>query len=302
MTFAGGAAFWRDDRKAVEHSKPGRPNGPSQLGESGGHTEFVALNAKSRAPILAGRAAANAPARDEASPNILFAAQPSGTLIRSSQRLGKSSEQSSNMPARVRMRLAKSVVGLGSRRRLRLVRENIIGRSVRAIDSATPVIASGCVHGQRGCGRFRSAFALLDEQTRKRCHSALLQPLIENRRHLLAKIGGERQPRKLVTLQRSLGSSEQKLPRWLGLETGQGEPPGEHKDVNSNHNVIPVKNYSSFIEQYPLWKGVEKLRHAGNLARGLIRACSACAGDYEDPERTAETTEPEEENQPARSE
>jgi hypothetical protein len=101
----------------------------------------------------------------------------------------------------------------------------------------------------------------------------------------------------------------------------QGEPPGANWNAYSNTKVIGVKIYDTVRTCGKLWKtladGLVASRPrpalataatgSGDLRQGLTpegpsrltvkvshSACSACDGDYEDPERTA-WREPEEE-------
>jgi hypothetical protein len=123
-------------------------------------------------------------------------------------------------------------------------------------------------------------FALLHEPAGEHGSRILFEPLIEKRTNFLAEIGGVAEARKFVALKRVTGSGEKELPGRLSGIVGQGT----HRDyllqkygrypstithrVNSNSRVMD------------LWKTVEAVEK-------YWRACSGCAGDYEDPDRSA---------------
>jgi len=119
------------------------------------------------------------------------------------------------------------------RRRSRRIREKIIGHGwgVRA-----PQI--GVVQGIRALD---GGGALLHEPASEHGRGVFFQPLIHQRGHLFAEIGGVRQAREFVALQRVFRCGKQELPRRLGRVAGQGGPPREAGCCKTNRTVIHVK-------------------------------------------------------------
>lgn len=188
--------------------------------------------------------------------------------------------------------------GAGSwRRRGRPLRKNIIGHEM----------ASGAVAPMKQFfddGRFRNtrlAFALLNQQARHHGAGGFVDPLIKQRANLLAQIGSMTKTREFVTLERVARSGEKKLPRRLGLRTGHGRLLQELVERNSNSLVIRVNGTKRVLAVESCGKlrlqtpspgcreaprdATRERRAQGGVA--AVRACSACAGDYEDPDRTA---------------
>jgi len=122
--------------------------------------------------------------------------------------------------------------------------------------------------------------ALLDEPARQHGGSVFFKPLIKQSSDFLAEIGSVSEAGKLVGLQGGAGSGEKKFPRSLGTELGHEAllTAGLRKHrAHINANVIHA---SSALRITRLWKAVENEENAERL-------CSGCAGDYEDPERSA---------------
>jgi hypothetical protein len=151
-------------------------------------------------------------------------------------------------------------------RRNETIRQNIIRRDIS-------VAAGGFRVGGFGCGVEGSALALLHQAA---CHhglSVLVEPLIE-------KLSGVSEAGELVGLQSVARRGEKEVPGSLGARLGHEnlQGPGDRAyRVYSNSKVITV---SSNTEMASLWKGVEK-------AEARLGCCSGCAGDYEDPDRSA---------------
>jgi hypothetical protein len=132
------------------------------------------------------------------------------------------------------------------------------------------------------------AFALFDEPAGEHGGRVFLEPLVEQLGNFLAEIGGVGEARKFIGLQGIARGGEQKFPGSLGAEV-------RHEDLRKNGlekyrrniNSRVIDETSSF-RITSLWKCVEK----GENLQGL---CSGCAGDYEDPDRSAWEADPEEE-------
>ena len=140
----------------------------------------------------------------------------------------------------------------------------------------------GCGLVRRGLG-FRSAngaFALLDEPAGDHGVGVFVEPLVEEGRDLLAEIGRVAEAREFVALQRVAGSGEKKLPGRLSAIGGHGALRWNRVTQSilyrtCNHTVI-----TSNLSVTSLWISVESEENSP-------RACSGCAGDYEDPDRSA---------------
>lgn len=150
--------------------------------------------------------------------------------------------------------------------------------------------------------------ALLHQPAREHSRGVLLQPGIEQLSDLLAEISGMAQPGKFVALQRVAGGREQELPRRLGA-VFQGALQGKREgNVTAIITIVNGTNLRTYCGN--LWKllpvtsdaqraALAPLSHASHpiinaSGRLLIemegRACSACPGDYEDPESTADSS------------
>jgi hypothetical protein len=162
------------------------------------------------------------------------------------------------------------------RRGRRLRSKKIIGRRVDAvrtrISCLRPVVPTCCT------------VALLHKPARQHGRRIFFKPLIQQCADLLSQICSMGQTCEFVALQRVFRCRKQELPRGLGREPGQGKPPCGDRDSDSNAKVILVKINRSSTGCGKLWKSQRP---------GRLRACSSCAGDYEDPERTAAAVEDE---------
>jgi len=173
-----------------------------------------------------------------------------------------------------------SCVGAGGRRRRSWFRQEIIGRMTRRVRTRV-----GAVPQVRAAHRL---VALLHQPPREHGRRVFLKVLIQQCADLLSQICGVRKPCKFIALQRVLGGGEKKFPGWLGGVQGHGVgPPGENCTTNSNVRVMKVKVYEGSTSCGNLWKTapLPGRPDGGDLSR--LCACSACDGDYEDPERTA---------------
>ena len=150
---------------------------------------------------------------------------------------------------------------------------------------------------RRGLG-FRGedrALALLDKPARDHGVGVFVEPLVEQGRDLLAEIGRVAEAREFVALQGVAGSGEKELPGRLGAI-------GVHGALRWNvvtRSLLYRSTIHSMITSNRrvtmLWKSVESEEKPA-------RACSGCAGDYEDPDRSAWGDEFEEEDEDLREE
>ena len=193
---------------------------------------------------------------------------PQGTPAASSVR-AKKQKQSNNT---VRSAGESSAATARTAGHAGTIRQKIIGRRIAGG-------AGGLWLGRVLQGKDRT-LTLFDQPTRKHGGGVFLEPLIEQFGNLLAEIGGVSESRELIRLQSVARGRKEKFPGSLGAELRQGcLPENGLQKYRSNINARVITNASTF-RVTRLWKAVEK---TGSL-QGL---CSGCAGDYEDPDRSA---------------
>jgi hypothetical protein len=177
-----------------------------------------------------------------------------------------------NDHALYRMSEEHSGTATGILGRSETIRQKIIGRTLTVGGSAGG--------GRRIIGSRNGAFALFDEPAGEHGCGVFLEPLIEEGADLLAEIGGVAEAREFVGLQSVARSGEKKFPGSLGTEL-------RHEDLQrrvlweNDGKINTLVIYKAINEGINfLWKTVEKQENAAGC-------CSGCAGDYEDPDRTA---------------
>ncbi len=192
-------------------------------------------------------------------------------------------QNESNFEKRVRSASESSVTVARRTRQRNTICQKIIGRSMcaRLAIGGNNFRGRGIFHGEDG------AFALFDKPSSKHGGGVLFEPLIEELGDFLAQIGGVSKAREFVRLKGGAGSGEKKFPRGLGAELRHVvlRNGGTIKRRHINHRVITG---SRTMRINSLWKTVEKRGNA-------VEACSGCAGDYEDPDRSAWEEDAEEE-------
>jgi len=163
----------------------------------------------------------------------------------------------------------------GTRRADQSIRQKVMGRSVPVARSrgrfARFRFRLGCAH---------AALALLDQPARDHRIGILVQILVEQGSNLLAQIRRVPKPGQLIALQRVLRSGQKELPRRLGALAVHVSLQYVGSNVLRQYNTARNSMITSHRRVHGLWKSVEKVEIP-------LRACSACAGDYEDPDRTA---------------
>jgi hypothetical protein len=160
-----------------------------------------------------------------------------------------------------------------------MIRQNIIGHGM-------DVRGNGLGIRKRLSGR-GGTLALFDQPASEHGGGIFLQPLIEEFADLLAEIGGVAEAGEFVGLQGVVRGGEKKFPGSLGVKLGHRSlPKGEVWRYRSDNNARVIEKASGFGIT-GLWKVVEKKEEG-------MGACSGCAGDYEDPDRSAWEEEVEE--------
>jgi len=157
------------------------------------------------------------------------------------------------------------------------IRQKIIGHNVAI---GRPRFGSGLIRRGLDVGGAHIAFAQLEEHASDHGVGILVNPLIEKRIDFLTQIGGVTKARKFVTVQSVAGSGEEKFPRRLGAAGGHGGLRWSRVEHNARHRITASIILTSKYRVLSLWKNVESEEKSA-------RACSGCAGDYEDPDRSA---------------
>lgn len=153
-----------------------------------------------------------------------------------------------------------------------MVRQNIIGHDATGRGSLLGIPSR--VSGEGG------AFTVFDQPASEHGGRVLLEPLIEEIADLLAQIGGVAEAGEFVGLKGAARSGEKEFPGSLGVKLGHRSlPEGEVWKYREDNNAGVIEKASAF-RITGLWKVVEKKEQG-------IGVCSGCAGDYEDPDRSA---------------
>ena len=157
------------------------------------------------------------------------------------------------------------------------IRQKIIGHRMAVCGRG---VGGGRVSGLLRLRGKHGALPLLDQPAGNHGVGILVEPLVEQGRDLLAEIGRVTEAGEFVALQGVAGSREKELPGWLGAIGIHGALRRKWitysvRYRNSSHSMITSNNTVT-----ELWKNVDSEEIS-------VRACSGCAGDYEDPDRSA---------------
>jgi hypothetical protein len=157
------------------------------------------------------------------------------------------------------------------------IRQKIIGHRMAVGGNR---FGRGLVRRGQGFRDANGAFTLLDEPASDQGIGVFVEPLVEEGRDLLAEIGRVTEAREFVALQGVAGSGEEKLPRRLSTVSGHRCLRGREVTANVLNRTTNIIVINSTVVVLQLWKTVESEEKSA-------RACSGCAGDYEDPDRSA---------------
>jgi len=124
------------------------------------------------------------------------------------------------------------------------------------------------------------AFAQLEEHASDHGVGIFVEQLVDKRIDFLAEIGGVAEARELVTVQGVAGSSKEKFPRWLSAANVHGALRRKRLARIAENRITASMVLTSKYQVTGLWKTVQSEEKSA-------RACSGCAGDYEDPDRSA---------------
>jgi hypothetical protein len=163
-------------------------------------------------------------------------------------------------------------VATGTREWSRGFGQKIIGRSA--------ILGNRRFGNPGAVGNRSGMLTLVDQVAREQRGRVFLEPLIEQRRNLFAEIGGMPETGKLIGLERVARSGKQKLPGSLGVEFRHKNlrGPGQREYESDIDRIVLFCQIGLALQA--LWKTVKKQEN-------VMDCCSACAGEYEDPERSA---------------
>jgi len=157
------------------------------------------------------------------------------------------------------------------------IRQKIIGHRM-AVRGYQP--GSGWIRRSLDVGGAHITFAQLEEHASDHGVGIFVEQLIDKRIDFLTQIGGVAEARKLVTVQGVAGSGEEEFPRWLGATGGHGALRWKWITRSARDRITSFIIRTSKYQVIELWKNVENEEKSA-------QACSGCAGDYEDPDRSA---------------
>jgi hypothetical protein len=157
------------------------------------------------------------------------------------------------------------------------IRQKIIGHRMTVYGRR---FGGGLVQSGLGFRGENRAFALFDQPARNHGVGVFVEPLVQKGRDLLAEIGCVAEPREFIALERVARSSEKELPGWLGAIGVHGALRRQLVTYNGGYRNSIHSMITSNRRVTRLWKSVESEEISA-------RACSGCAGDYEDPNRSA---------------
>ena len=157
------------------------------------------------------------------------------------------------------------------------IRQKIIGHKM-AVGGNRP--GGGLIRRSLDVGGAHVTFAQFEEDASDHGVGILVEQLVDKRINFLAQIGRVTKSRKFVTVEGVAGSGEEKFPRWLGAAGGHGALRWSRIEYNARYRITATMILTSNCRVLSLWKKVESEEKSA-------RACSGCAGDYEDPDRSA---------------
>lgn len=159
----------------------------------------------------------------------------------------------------------------------------------KVIRRTTPLAFVGC---GRGSSLFSedSAFALIHQPACQHGRGVFLEVLIQERSQFLAQIRRMSEAGKFIALQCVAGSGEQEFPGRLGVIGVHENLPVQVLWKRQEYGTTRTYIVTSNPRVTNLWKSVRSVENA-------LRACSGCAGDYEDPDRSAWEPDPEEQEE-----
>jgi hypothetical protein len=157
------------------------------------------------------------------------------------------------------------------------IRQKIIGHRMAVCGRG---VGGGLIRRGMGLRGKHGALALLDQPAGDHGVGIFIEPLVEQGRNLLAEIGRVTEAGEFVALQGVAGSGEKELPGRLGAIGVHGALRLNWVTYNVRYRNSKHSMITSNLRVTELWKSVGSEEISA-------RACSGCAGDYEDPDRSA---------------
>jgi hypothetical protein len=157
------------------------------------------------------------------------------------------------------------------------IRQKIIGHNMAV---GRHRFGSALIRRGLDVGDAHVAFAQFEEHASDHGVGVFVEQLVDKGVDFLAEIGGVTEAREFVTVERVAGSGEKKFPRRLGAASGHGALRWKRVTRDARNRITTSMVRTSKYQVTGLWKTVQSEENSA-------RACSGCAGDYEDPDRSA---------------
>jgi len=157
------------------------------------------------------------------------------------------------------------------------IRQKIIGHTM-AVGGHR--FGSGIIRSGLDIRGAQVAFAHLEENSSDHGVGILVEQLVDKRINFLAEIGRVTEAREFVAVKSVAGSGKKEFPRRLSAANGHGALQWTRVARDARHRITTNMILNSKYQVTGLWKTVQSEEKSA-------RACSGCAGDYEDPDRSA---------------
>jgi hypothetical protein len=157
------------------------------------------------------------------------------------------------------------------------IRQKIIGHRMAVGEHRS---GSGLIRSGLDIRGAQVAFAHLEEYASDHGVGILVEQLVDKGINFLAEIGGVTEAREFVAVKSVAGSGKKEFPRRLGAANGHGDLQWTRVARDARNRITRTMILTSKYQVTGLWKTVQS-------EEKLARACSGCAGDYEDPDRSA---------------
>jgi hypothetical protein len=157
------------------------------------------------------------------------------------------------------------------------IRQKIIGHRMAV---GRHGLGNGLFRRGLDVGGAHIAFAHLEEHASDHGVGIFVEQLVDKGIDFLAEIGRVAEARELVTVQGVAGSGKEEFPRRLSAANVHGALRRKRLVRNERNRITASMVLTSNYQVTGLWKTVQSEEISA-------RACSGCAGDYEDPDRSA---------------
>jgi|ERR1700739_4803120 len=157
------------------------------------------------------------------------------------------------------------------------IRQKIIGHTMAV---GGHLFGSGVIRSGLDIRSAQVAFAHLEEHARDHGVGVLVEQLVDKGIDLLAQVSRVTETRELVAVKSVAGSGEKEFPRRLGAANGHRALQWTRVARDARNRITQSIILTSKYQVTGLWKTVQSEEKSA-------RTCSGCAGDYEDPDRSA---------------